>query len=551
MLFSVKDLLSEGQKPITVQLNDSVAHAMELMAEHDFSQLPVVDADGKSLAQAITAESILEAICCFRTSPDSLRVKDATVAVEKFRSDADLLDALDDVQTETFVVVVDAEDRLTGIVTTADTTAHFRRYAEDLMIVQFVETTMKEAAQTLYKDDAPGLHDAIQRVTDRSADIKKRLPNAIATYLTTVGHLNPKPEAAACEEAFAKLNLPKAGKPFEKLTFEELKELLLIHESGPKLDRAKDTSELRTLLTGVRDIRNKLAHFQGDLTPAERKLLRFASGWLERNLPSSGPEPKTVSLGLSRHEPVETSVVAPVEEATSAEDSTYAPLAAYLNGQPGGSDEIRITFEQVEATIGNKLPRSAYEFRAWWANDPEKPHAAQWLDAGWRAQYINMSERSLTFVRIADKEDAYIRFYSEVKKRLGKVEGFPLSSLSPQGQSWHILAELPWVRNGSANLNASFTRKKELRVEVYLDCGDGSINKDKFDELFERKDKIELGIGAPLAWERMDKKRASRIAIYRDAHVMQDDKAMKSAVEWIVQQADRFYRTFLPHFRTA
>ena len=185
--------------------------------------------------------------------------------------------------------------------------------------------------------------------------------------------------------------------------------------------------------------------------------------------------------------------------------------------------------------------------RAWWANDPEKPHAALWLDAGWRAQYVNMTARRLTFMRIAEREDPYIRFYSDVKKRLAN-DGFPLSPLSPQGQCWQILAELPWMKPSSANINASFTRTKRLRVEVYLDCGDAIMNKDKFDQVHGQKDIIESTIGEPLEWERMENRRASRVALYTTAHISEDQSALDAAADWIRRQAEKFYKTFLPVF---
>jgi CBS domain-containing protein len=521
MLFSLKDLLRDGQKPVSVQLSDTIAHALELMAEHDFSQLPVADLQGKTTGKAVTEGSILDAIRFFNTSPDKLRVKDATVSVQKFRADDDLLEALDDIQNETFVIIVDAEDRLTGIVTTADTTAHLRRYAEDLMIVQFIEETLKQAVESVYHAEQPRLEEAIQRVTDRSSEIRKRFPNAISCYLEKTGHSDGKPDTCATEAALSKLNLPTAGKSFDLLTFDEITKVLLLHEKSPRLEQSDGDTELRTLLESVRDVRNKLAHFRGDLTPVERKQLRFAATWLERNLPSAPPEPKEKASPKEK-EPLQGIEVAPLEEASIGDDSVYAPLAAYLESQPGDVDEVKMKFEELEVITGKKLPKSAYEYRAWWANDPGKPHAALWLNAGWRAQYINMTERRLTFIRIAEREDAYIRFYSEVRNRLSKSVGFPLSPLGPQGQSWQILAELRWLKPSAANINASFTRTKRLRVELYLDCGNASTNKEKFDQLYGRKDIVESAIGEPLEWERMENRRASRIHGLQNSNVRQD-----------------------------
>jgi CBS domain-containing protein len=251
MLFSLNDLLPDGQKPVAVQAADTIAHALELMAEHDFSQLPVVDLQSKTTGADVTGGSILEAIRFFNTNPDKLRVKDATVAVQKFRPGDDLLEALDDIQNETFVIIVDGDDRLTGIITTADTTAHLRRYAENLMIVQFVEETLKQAVESLYQSQTLKLEEAIRRATDRSNEIRKRFPGAISCYLEKADHADCKPDMAAVDAAVAKLNLPAAGKPFELLTFDEIASVLLLHENAPRLEQSEDESELRTLLEGT------------------------------------------------------------------------------------------------------------------------------------------------------------------------------------------------------------------------------------------------------------------------------------------------------------
>ncbi len=52
------------------------------------------------------------------------------------------------------------------------------------------------------------------------------------------------------------------------------------------------------------------------------------------------------------------------------------------------------------------------------------------------------------------------------------------------------------------------------QVELYLDRGKDypDLNKQRFDELNKHKEKIEKVFGKRLSWERLDKRRASRIA---------------------------------------
>lgn len=53
--------------------------------------------------------------------------------------------------------------------------------------------------------------------------------------------------------------------------------------------------------------------------------------------------------------------------------------------------------------------------------------------------------------------------------------------------------------------------KESATVELYIDRGNSTENKSIFDRLLERKTEIESAFGAPLQWERLDKKRACRI----------------------------------------
>lgn len=54
----------------------------------------------------------------------------------------------------------------------------------------------------------------------------------------------------------------------------------------------------------------------------------------------------------------------------------------------------------------------------------------------------------------------------------------------------------------------------QLRVEAYLDAGDKELNKRLFDELATGAAGWEEAVGMRLSWERLDDKRASRIAAY-------------------------------------
>ena len=79
--------------------------------------------------------------------------------------------------------------------------------------------------------------------------------------------------------------------------------------------------------------------------------------------------------------------------------SKYEPLAQFLEKhlQP----VWQAKFADVERILGFSLPKSAYQYPAWWANQGSNGHSqtAGWRDAGWRTANIDLGEKRVTFER--------------------------------------------------------------------------------------------------------------------------------------------------------
>ena len=94
---------------------------------------------------------------------------------------------------------------------------------------------------------------------------------------------------------------------------------------------------------------------------------------------------------------------------------------------------------------------------------------------------------------------------------------------------------------------AAFARRRRLRIEIYIDYGDRQRNKACFDLLYSQKEHLEQVVGEPLAWERLDQKRACRIAAYTQAQVStQSENEM--LIEWAARRALEMYGAFSPYF---
>ena len=79
----------------------------------------------------------------------------------------------------------------------------------------------------------------------------------------------------------------------------------------------------------------------------------------------------------------------------------YDPLKNYLI--QCGSEEVALSFADVEAILGSPLPSSARNYDAWWANPGDSlltqhSHARAWQAAGYKAQ-VNRTNQTVRFYR--------------------------------------------------------------------------------------------------------------------------------------------------------
>ena len=78
--------------------------------------------------------------------------------------------------------------------------------------------------------------------------------------------------------------------------------------------------------------------------------------------------------------------------------SKYEALTGHLKLTQGNS--YPVSFAEIEAIIGTRLPDSAYEHRAWWSNNPHNSAMTKaWLAAGWYSSNVDMKARNLVFRR--------------------------------------------------------------------------------------------------------------------------------------------------------
>ena len=80
-----------------------------------------------------------------------------------------------------------------------------------------------------------------------------------------------------------------------------------------------------------------------------------------------------------------------------AKGDKYIALTAYL--EKCGQDVVKMSFNDIERVLGDKLPKSAYVHTAFWANTESHSFAFGWRNAGYLSRNLNLEKQTIEFVK--------------------------------------------------------------------------------------------------------------------------------------------------------
>jgi hypothetical protein len=140
---------------------------------------------------------------------------------------------------------------------------------------------------------------------------------------------------------------------------------------------------------------------------------------------------------------------------------------------------------------------------------------------------------------ITSKGEAYRAYFQELIDELRDKYKFTGARVG-QPQNWY---SFPSGIKGFY-YSASFAQGSRVRVEVYIDPGEWEQNKQVFDTLFDERGVIEQEFNATLDWERLDDKRACRIAIYRAGSINSEPISLYEIRLWTIEQLLKFKKVF-------
>lgn len=570
MAFPIHELIKDKSPLLVTRPAEDVSAALTSMFERDYSQLPVVDDDNKPVGM-LTTDSIVRACDHLGLPPKKLKVSQAmTQRFDRIQPERDLFELLEKLAGASAVLVVDGTGRLTGIVTDFDTAEYFRRRSESMMRVEDIELSLKDHIRAAFRiktaDEAAAgqlLDGAIARSTARD-DLLKDLKAAIGRDPQAMAFQKEGLHLPSLIDRVWQAMTDRQSPPaFDDLTMATYVALLTGDDQWSAYARvfhSIDRDAFRLLLDQVRETRNKLAHFRGDLSSEERERLEFVSDFLDRHQP-----PRFASAAITL-EPVTLDAAGVVSDVENHEDddaaltadlgqrpTTLPGLSEYLRRKGRRHSEFDVSFVEIERLTGSALPSHAREHRGWWSNDAEaQPHAHAWLDMGWRVASVRMTEQQVTFAQMLEHQQVYIRFFNDVLAELRKVgSGLRVVKRSPRGHNWQAVEDVSGAGKHAGHFGFTFSRNQIFKAELFINLPDREATKRAFDLLYAAKAEIETTFRGELQWERMDDSKASRICVSYPGPASYATEDLKPVQEWAVTAMLRLHSALAKRYEMA
>jgi len=139
--------------------------------------------------------------------------------------------------------------------------------------------------------------------------------------------------------------------------------------------------------------------------------------------------------------------------------SKYDPLRKFLQSRQ--TDQLPLTFAEIEQVLGFPLPHSARAGPSWWSNNTGSHVGVRaWRDAGWKASRVDVAGERITFVRATGEsshggQDAD-RLMRLLRERLSSTAGNLLTEYAKEAGGDCVAAAARAIHE------AAITRRRRL-----------------------------------------------------------------------------------------
>jgi len=144
--------------------------------------------------------------------------------------------------------------------------------------------------------------------------------------------------------------------------------------------------------------------------------------------------------------------------------------------------------------------------------------------------------------RITPRGEAYLQFFQGLIDRLREKHGFTRARVA-QTANWYDFA------SGYSGINYQFAFAQGARatVAVRVQSRDAEWNLRVFDELLDRRERVEEAYGESLEWDPMEGNQSCSIIHSRPGSIEDDQKTLADIKDWAVHQLLELKRAFDPH----
>jgi CBS domain-containing protein len=234
--YKIEWLAAANRKPISIKPEEPLNTAVTVMLAQNFSQLPVMrneyDVRGMISWKGIGSKLALNGSCSF--------AHEAMETAHVVRGDDPLLSAIQTIAQHDYVLVKNNKNQITGIVTASDFSIQFQQLAEPFLLIEEIERGVRQILH--------GKFDKSELNSVKLASDSDRTVNGL-----------------------------------ENLSFGEYIRLIESDSNWKKLGLAIDRAYFTKSLNQIREIRNKVMHFNSrGLADADSTTLREFAGFLRR-----------------------------------------------------------------------------------------------------------------------------------------------------------------------------------------------------------------------------------------------------------------------------
>ena len=228
-------LPSANAAPLSIHPDEPLELAVSHMIKKDFSQLPVMEGP-RSLKGVVSWASIAQRQCL---GVPASRVRDCTDPAHVLDLATPLFAAIESIYRHDYALVRHPDNRIGGIVTTADLSLEFHALAEPFLLIGEIENHLRRLISTRFSID--------ELKTAKNSTDENR-------------------EVAAVDD----------------LTLGEYIRFLQSEDKWKRLSLRLDRAQFIKWLEDVRDVRNDVMHFDPDPVSADRlQLLREVASMMQ------------------------------------------------------------------------------------------------------------------------------------------------------------------------------------------------------------------------------------------------------------------------------